>query len=303
MSAWAVNGAWADNVTPTCTVLAGVQFGRQSPPLTLTAAGAALVAMTNVTGPAFFQGIAHFSMPDGADYLSPEQWCDLEDRPPATANDGAVRCFQLARQLEYAGTRFVLGLTSGGVTRGLESCGYAAFTPEGRLWLRPEDIGNQAEQIPASVGANTPGHFRFFPGVFFRRTPYVHGVRRVIPDETSISTMNAGSQPFRLSVVNTAPTASDWLVLIDGTSHLVRLFHPVGSDLRRPDEIWNALWAPSFQTSAGAPQLVSLGSVPPEPSTGFVQVLAKLRYAQYFRCLDIISQSISDTPQDDTGLL
>ena len=295
---WAIDGAYTTNTGIPFRAANVITFGRQSPGMILNASGASLAALTDDTGPTFFRGVSHFSLPAGLDYLSPEQWCDLEDYPPSDVTQSGGRLFELMSTLENPGSTHTLGVTSAGVTRKLQQCTYAAFTPEGRIWLRPEDFGNANEQIPVSVGDNSAAHFRFFPGVFFRRSQYVHALSRVNPDPVAISTENDNSQPFRLTVVDTLPTSSDWVVLVDGAVSVVRVFHG-GLDLRRPDEIWDAIWTPFLYASGDVPRILPFGDVVGIQS-GVVQELCRLRYAQYFRCIAINASSLTDTPQTDT---
>lgn len=297
---WAVNGVLATNGgSDPFFAFNPVNNGRQNPGVGLTIAGDALTATGALTEA---RGVAHWAHYSGLSYQSVEMWCDLEEWPPGTANLGSTYAITLHERLENMGSTFSLGTKSNGEEVVLRDCGYAAFTPNGQLWLRPEDFGNQNEQIPISVGDNTPQHFRFFPGVFFRRGAYVHSVGRINPDPIAINLENQASQPFRLTVVGAAPTASDWLVSIDGAAQLVRIFHPAGSDLRRPDEIWQALWVPALQLGSNFPNYLVL-STSGLVANSFTATISRLRYAQYFRCTNIVSQSLTDTPQTDTGLL
>jgi hypothetical protein len=153
-----------------------------------------------------------------------------------------------------------------------------------QAFIDPSDIGGANEQLPADVGSNTAARFAFHPSAFVRRSDYTRSVAVRTIDSVPIAQTNNLNQPVQIVSITTAPTASDWLMVIDGHMQIVRIPHPVGSDLRRPRDIWNSVIVPALQggQGPGTPRVWD----DPNNGTGMV-ALDRLRYLSYARCLFI----------------
>jgi hypothetical protein len=93
-------------------------------------------------------------------------------------------------------------------------------------------------------------------------------------------------QPFQITSVLEAPTASRWLFVVDGVSEIVDIEHPDGSDFRRGDEIWNNVIAPLIHSAQGPSTSLEI-LAGDNPVAGDVLGLAgKLRYLQYARYIE-----------------
>lgn len=180
----------------------------------------------------------------------------------------------------------------------LNSCGWAAVDPRYAIWLRPGDLGNGADQIPVSFAANAASLYANHPGVFYTAVPTRNQraweVTRV---EQAPITDPGGAAP--VVTVDSAPIASRWLFVVDGTPIPVVLAHPTGSDFRRPRTIWNNVIVPLIQNSAinrgpiffrdfidggGNRQLIPIG---------VLQHLRRLEYAGFLEPLGPTDESIT----------
>lgn len=220
-------------------------------------------------------------------YLGRSHFNEFVDVPPNSLFDQSAAVIGIGQQLQNAGASFVLGTTSSGQTRVLRDCQYAGQDPTGLMWIRPEDIGNQIEQIPADKNNNTAQHFRFYPNAFFRTVSYINSVGSAYFDLSSIDSLLV-NQPFILRQVEEAPTASTWLIIIDGQPQVVTVAHPAGSDFRRPDEIWNGVWVQLIQNANGpSTSALSLIRVGSSTGAGVASFFNRLRYLQYARMLSM----------------
>jgi hypothetical protein len=237
---------------------------------------------------------------------------DFVSIPPDSIIGAPQALARLRAQIAQGGASFSVGTQTDGKERVLQSCQFAGLDPAGVVWVRPEDIGNQVEQIPPLVGSNTAQHFRFFPNAFLRRVSYVDGLGLAVVDDLPITEQppvgpGGGSQPYRILQVDAAPENSTWVLIIDGQAVCVRLTHPSGSDYRRPDEIWNAVIVPAIQNVQGPASALPYKSpvlfspLVPE-QRGF---LDKMRYLQYARMLSVNGAdgeiTTTDIPQWEIG--
>lgn len=147
---------------------------------------------------------------------------------------------------ELAGEGGVYVTTSG--VR-LNRCSLAAVDPRYGVWVRAGDIGNGADQIPASVAANTAEAYQNHPGVFFT-APTARNQRAFEVTNTNANAITTFAGAVPVITVDSAPIASRWILVIDGTPIPVVLAHPTGSDLRRPREIWNTVLAAAIDSPA-----------------------------------------------------
>jgi len=179
----------------------------------------------------------------------------------------------------------VLGVGPSGEVLAYE-CAFAGVAADRLVWLRPGDVGNNVWQIPAGAINNSPQHYAFFPSVFVRRIDYQRDLYAAGPVEAAAITTLAGALP--LVQVNRAPTHSRWIFIIDGVPRDVILAHPVGSDLRKPIEIWNTVIAPSL---SNATQLAThsaevTGALRTFPQTGILSSSSYLDAAIFLEPLD-----------------
>jgi len=241
------------------------------------------------------------------------RFSEFVDIPPDTANNVAGALDRLNRQFRNGTGRAFLGTTSAGQDVFAKDAAAALMPCSRRIFLRASDIGNQNEQIPTSVANNTPSHFRFFPGAFFRRTDYIRSLLQEspgTPDGTSIIETGAGFQPYTLSVVNRAPTQSAWRIIVDGVRHDIWISHPNGSDFRTALEIWNGVWALALQTHEPVLNpLPILGTWDRsgDPLAGSQRgLLHRIKYLQYAELLAVSDRQTgitTDTPQGDTAII
>ncbi len=259
-------------------------------------AGTALEAAA--ADPQLFHGHLEYRYPDVNPYQGLIHWLDFADVPPDAApqNDWDPnlpnRLGALLQQLALqSGSRYLLG-TSGGVDIYAEDCGYAAVAPEGAVYIRPEDFGGvAAERIPNDYQQNEASRFRFHPSVFIRRPQYIRGLLAGFADWFAVDEVDAQNQQvMRVVTIDGDPGQSTWLLVIDGRAQVVTVQHPGGSDLRRPRDIWNAIWVPLIQGSQAIADAVDLAR--PQAAGGFGAsttqlVTGRLRYLEYARCLPL----------------
>ncbi len=305
---WSINGVYTDN---SALLAIGINpliaNGRQSPPLRLVFDGAAETALVTLVGEGEFVDVqveTHWCYPAPFTYMGLLHFGEFQDQPPDSTATAATRVSQLLRSLESASARAFLGTTSAGQDLFANSCNFTGLAPEGQVIITPADIGNQAEQIPQNVGANTAAHFRFHPSVFVRRSDYFRDVTRQAIDTVSIDAIQQGSQPLAITQVVQALVASDWLVVVDGTPYLCRLIHPQGTDFRRPRDIWNNIWVPIITGSQSAPAGTLFRGFDGLGQVGPVQIADRFTYLEYARMIGFGDQfAIQRVPQDDTDLI
>lgn len=284
---WAIDGAFTANgaqlaIRPT----AETEYARTNKPLELAFSGDALTAINALDGdPLNVNVTTHWQYPPNLTRFGLQTIGGFVDIPPNSAANGAAALEALLRQIQTAaGGSFVLGVTSGGQTLRVYDCGYAGLSPAAAVIMRPEDVGFNAEQIPASTTlSNTAERFRFHPSVFLRRTAYLRALSRQTQDPLDI-TVGVSSQPITIWTIPAALPYSDWVISVDGATHLVRVPHPQGSDLRRPRDIWNQVWVPILagsQSGETPVEFLGLDGV----QTGVGAVGSRLRYLEYARML------------------
>lgn len=256
-----------------------------------------------------FDGNALAAFDDGASYVPEDliegvvwlhndvdgmglsRFSEFTNIPPDSAVNQAVTLDSLNRAFRNGTGRVNLGTRSDGGITYAHNCDLALMPGNRRIFLRASDIGNQAEQIPASILDNTPGHFRFFPGAFFRRTSYVRNLAATPrgPDTLSIIEPVSDWQPYQLTTVLRAPTKSAWRILVDGTVWEVWVDHPVGSDYRTALEIWNNVWGPIVQQNEAvlnARAIPGMWTRESVPGAGYQAALMhRLQYLQFAELL------------------
>jgi hypothetical protein len=233
-----------------------------------------------------YQGLAHFM--------------EFQEEPTDSISNAAQVINRLESKFQSASSKYALGRQSDGTIRMLDSCNFAALDASGNIFIRPEDIGNSNESIPTASVQNTADHFRFFPSAFFRRTKYVRSIGRVARDRYAINASGVGyEQALTITQVNEAPQASQWMFIVDGQPEVLTIAHPPGSDLRRGDEIWNAVIAPAISdaqgqtTSISTLLIVNAGGIDANNTAG---LLNRLRYLEYARYIRPIGDTLTFTP-------
>lgn len=244
------------------------------------------------------------TMSNGRDGMGLAKFSEFVDIPPDTTTNRGAALDRLNRQFKNGSGRVNLGTRSDGTTARANNCDLALMPCSRRIFLRQSDIGNQNEQIPSAVASNTPGHFRFFPGAFFRRSSYVRDVAcQGAPDLNSIIAEGQDFQPYQLSIVERAPTLSAWRIIVDGTLQEVWIQHPAGSDFRTAIEIWNGVWGTIIQTNEAVltpltiPGLYDRQQVPLVGGAG--GLLHRMKYLQYAELL-AVSDRVADITTDVT---
>lgn len=293
-----VNGVAEDNTTRALARVFAAQC-RLAPQIDLVIDGDAEAAVRAVGAPGT---PGQFSFvcgpPAGALYHSWLNFIEFSDQPPDSFTDGSAQLQELIASIPQGTARYALGVNSSGATVYANDCQFAAIDPSGRLFIEPTDIGNSNEQIPSDVANNSALHYRFHPSVFLRRTAYVRHLRRCLTDLNSIDTVGEW-QPLRLTQVNDAPTASKWLISVDGVVQIVELTHPVGSDYRRPRDIWNNVWVPILQSASGYASPTLFAGSGGAFNSGVAVAATRLQYLEYARCIDVTATT-SDFPQTNT---
>jgi len=314
---WTVDGAALDNNATNpffpSTVIAN---GRAGAEIEFSFGGAALAAFNEGGGetPASYTGYLEINYLDNLyTYEGWEHFISFLSAPPdgtAPADSAAQVLTDLMRQIERNGSGFTLGVRSNGTTATVPDCTFAALDPIGRVFVRPEDIGNLNENIPVSVLQNTPEHFNFFPGVFFRRSSYVRQLRNVFTDPTGIAVGGDDSQPLQIAQVDFVPDSSDWLMVVDGVPSVVRLLHPAGSDWRTGPEIYENVVVPTIRAANGNASAAQFSRVIGAATNGgnYAELADRLTYSQYWRLLSPRQTQQGDNveqftinPQNDTA--
>ena len=235
-----------------------------------------------------------YAYQSGTTYQDEANISVVEEFPPDSVNDGTVGLQKLLRECQQGSSAgVVLGTQSNGTVVRVNQCQVAGLAPENAIYIRPEDIGTDAGQIPTSVAQNTGDRFRFHPSVFVTRGEYVSSAIRQTSDSIAVNITNAG-QPIRIVSVTSAITSSNWLVRVDGRCILIKVQHPENSDYRRPRDIWNNVIVPALQSSQSAtqPQLFSrVNSVDDTVNT----IFSRLKYAEYWRCLPLPGTTVPQT--------
>lgn len=259
--------------------------GRQTFPVALVLAGNALAAAQD--GGAITVGRFKLSWqyPRNLSYQGWYHVMDFEDFPPDTLASGSNFMQTLLNRLANGNNQlYQVGATAGNVPIYVQGVSYAGIAPEGAVFIRPEDIGANPDQIPAAIVDNTAANFRAHPSVFLRRTNYWSGITRQNVDPDPVDVGNG--QPFWIYSVTQAPDYSDWLIVLDGMPQLVRLTHPSGSDFRRPRDIWNNVWVPIINGSS-APSVATLFQGYPDTTQMGQTLSTRFKFMEYARCIGI----------------
>lgn len=296
---WSINGVRVDNggFPP----VRG--FARFPPATPEVVFGGAALALFGGGGPVSARGDVTLAYDeDGHPYLGRSHFIDFAELPPDSLTNSFNVVARMRGKLRDAGAEYDVGAGGSNPQRILRDCGFAGMGPDGIIWMRPGDIGNAPDEIPAELDENDADNFRYFPNAFFRRTPYINTIGNAFTDPLAITDPGLGSQPFTLREVDFTPNVSTWLFIIDGQPQCVRIAHPAGSDLRRPDEIWNAVIVPAIQNADG-PSTVQLGlraGLVPVTALDVQKFVNRLRYLEYASMLQVTDQgtfTYNDVPQ------
>ena len=216
-------------------------------------------------------------------------FCEFEEWPPDSETNPDTRLRQLLNLFHQGTSSYQVGVDGSGNAIVANYCGFAALAPEGAVIVRPEDIGTGPDQIPTDGADNEASKFRAHPSVFYPagKAPYVRSLFRQAVDTIGLAQGQQGG-PLEITTVDSAPTSSNWLVVVDGQAQILELIHPQGSDYRRPRDIWNNVWVPIITGNNSAAGAVTFGgAVSTGGSIGF-----NWAYADYFRCLPLPGTNI-----------
>ena len=288
-----LDGSSLDNGTTLIATTSGQGSGRLAPDIFLSTGGGVQTALAALVGTTTGLDINASCGYITETYMGMQHFAEFQNQPPDTAASGAIRLHELIDLFEISAARFQIGVDANSEPVFVEQCGFSAMDPSGVVYIRPEDIGPNALQIPAGMGDNTAAAFRAHPSVFYPsgKSQYVRAVTRQRTDAVAIAATGV-DQPIKIISVGTAPSESQWLVTIDGAPMIVTVPHPVGSDLRRPKDIWAGVILPII-TTGGANQSDAL--YPTVSNSVGDAVLTRLEYADYWRCLPIAGTRIIQT--------
>lgn len=287
-----LDGVSLENDTDAIISTNGQSGSRLAPDIFLDFNGAVAAALAALTGTSDNLDANVAWSYANETYMGMQHFCEFQENPPDAIGSGATRLRELLELFEVSAARFQIGVDSNGAAVFVEQAGFCAVDPSAVVYIRPEDIGPGALQIPAAMEDNTAATFRAHPSVFYPsgKSQYVRALTRQAVDAEAVN--DTTTQPIKIISVTTAPANSLWLVTIDGAPMIVRISHPVGSDLRRPRDIWEQAILPIIN-AGGANQgaeiytqvLAGLGDA----------TLSRLAYADYWRCLPIPGTRITQT--------
>jgi hypothetical protein len=263
--------------------------GRIAPQLLIDYDGAA-----EVDNPATVNAVIQYAYKNSV-YQGMHHFCEFEDHPPDSDSDGGVKLQAILNQLNQSGSTYVVGIDGSGNNITVNNCGFAAIAPEGFVYVRPEDLGTGPDQIPPTVFTNTASAFRAHPSVFYPagKASYVRALTRQAVDTTEITSAGVSVNPNAIGItsVTQAPTESNWIVSVEGQMQIVTLTHPIGSDYRRPRDIWNNVWVPIINGASNVGSATAFGN-----PTGQVDAVGfRWAYAEYFRCLPLSGTNVVQT--------
>lgn len=273
-------------------------WGRNAAPYRLLFGGAVEAAMDAIpVGASDSIDVLMHGAYQAESYQGLHHFCEFELEPPDTQAVGGSRLAELLYLFQNAAARYLLGVN--GAAQGIyaEACGFAGISPEATVYIRPEDWqGTDPDQIPAAVSDNQPSQFRAHPSVFYPsgKPTYTRALTRGYVDNVDIAQGDLGSGGMPLGIVNitSAITTSDWLIMIDGVAQLVKLTHPLGSDYRRPRDIWNNVWVPLLT----GPKSISDATLFGQVGLGNGGAIGtRFQYGDYFRCLPIPGTRVTQT--------
>lgn len=154
--------------------------------------------------------------------------------------------------------------------------------------IRNTDVGNGFGQIPVSPLNWTAAAFAAHPRIFFRPSTHITAIRQLSPFPVSAPALTVDTALFPLQA-GRAPTHSSWRILLEGNIMDVIVAHPVGSDLRRPRDIWQKVWLPAMEIKGIAIFDYFFLGLSPDFTRQFYSVglLNNLENLDYAYCLDM----------------
>lgn len=133
--------------------------------------------------------------------------------------------------------------TNGNTTIKVNSC--AAAFGYGPPIVAAADIGLGFGQIPVTLADWTAARFRPHPRMFVRPSSHLWTLEQLSPFPIGATALTSDVALTPL-LASRRPTHSLWTILLEGCLMDVIVEHPIGSDLRRPRDIWNAVWVPAI---------------------------------------------------------
>lgn len=216
-------------------------------------------------------GLNHYSL---SFYASDTTGDTAQEQPAALS-----AALDYARQ---AGGGVVIDRAGTKVT--LVDCGAAFATAAGNFYVDPSDIGIGTGQIPPDNATLTAAALAGHPHVFVRNPNRVRLLTSQQGDGDLKALTTAPPQnPAQVYSVDPAPDGSRWVVGLDGAIFLLDLEHPAGSNLRRPQDVWNSLLVSLIELPQPVKMQRRLGTLAPFTfgQRGEISQLNYLDYARY----------------------
>lgn len=155
--------------------------------------------------------------------------------------------------------------------------------------IRNTDVGNGFGQIPVAPANWTAAAFAAHPRIFFRPSTHITAIRQISPFPVGAPAITADSANLFPLQAQRPPTHSSWRILLEGNIMDVIVAHPLGSDLRRPRDIWQKVWLPAIGIKTTPIFDYFFVGFAPDPSRSFytVGLLNNLDNLDYAYCLDL----------------
>lgn len=134
--------------------------------------------------------------------------------------------------------------TNGNTTIKVNAC--AAAFGYGPPIVAAADIGIGFGQIPVTPADWTAARFRPHPRMFVRPSSHLWTLEQLSPFPAGGQIALTSDTALTPLLASRRPTHSLWTILLEGCLMDVIVEHPIGSDLRRPRDIWNAVWVPAI---------------------------------------------------------
>lgn len=159
----------------------------------------------------------------------------------------------------------------------------------GTIVIAPDDVGISPGDIPPTKDLLSIDSMSLHPAVFYRKSARVRAVWSQ-QDGQPLAAINdpAPGIGAEVLVMDEQPAFSAWVLNVDSTSMRVIVQHPLGSDLRRPRDIWEGVWMPAIVRSNSNFQPLEVFELvdlpPPDGMTLAIRgYLTRLEFISYAR--------------------